>query len=61
MITAEASNQGVNMDEISDRRSNENPETIDINDNPFLSENSKNKLHKRLRDVAVDMARLGYI
>lgn len=29
--------------------------------NSFISDNSRNKFNKRLRDVVVDMVRLGYI
>lgn len=62
MITADA-NFGVNLDEFADQVNDykDGKTELDMKDNPFLSENSKNKLHKRLRDVAIDMVRLGYI
>lgn len=62
MITADPS-FGVNLDEFADQVSDykEGKVEMEMKDNPFLSENSKNKLHKRLRGVAIDMVRLGYV
>lgn len=62
MITADP-DFGVNLDEFADQVSDykDGKAELDMKDNPFLSEKSKMKLNKRLRGVAIDMVRLGYI
>lgn len=62
IILAERGHE-VNLDEFADQISsvqNGNAEMPDMKDNPFVSENSKKKLDSRLRDVVIDMERLGY-
>lgn len=65
IITADSGHE-VNLDAFSDRITdhfkNGNVEQLDMKDNPFLnaSESARNELNKRLRDVAIDMVRLGY-
>lgn len=48
----------IDLDEIANDL--ENSKNADIFDT-FISENSRNKFNKRMRDVVVDMVRLGYI
>lgn len=50
MITSE-SGSGLDLDDMGDGTNSDN----------FISEKSRNQLHKRLRDVIIDMARLEYI
>lgn len=57
MITAEKGN-AIDMDDIANNMTNnQNTDKFDF----FSSENSRIKFNKRLRNVAIDMARLGYI
>lgn len=57
MITTERGN-GLDLNQMADIM--ENPEFTDIF-NDFISENSRKKFNKRMRDVVVDIVRLGYI
>ena len=65
MITTEQGN-GLDLDELAVKfeKGKEN-NFEDSNEftafDSFISDNSRNKFNKRLRDVAVDMDRLGYI
>lgn len=34
---------------------------LDLEENPFVSNDSKSRFNERMRGVAIDMARLGYI
>lgn len=56
MMTADDGN-GINLDEIAENMKNGK----EIDNNLFISENSRSKFLTRLRDVVADMARLGYI
>lgn len=53
VITADEGN-GIDLDELSERTDLDEFEF-------FISENSRSKFNKRLRDVIVDMVQLGYI
>ena len=55
MITSETGS-GLDLDGMTDNSSGDG-----TNSDNFISEKSRNKLHKRLRDVIIDMARLEYI
>lgn len=55
IITAE---RGIAID--LDQIANDNLTHVDMFDT-FISENSRSKFNKRMRDVVVDMIRLGYI
>lgn len=56
MITSEVGS-GLDLDGMGDDASN-----VDgTNSDNFISVKSRNKLNKRLRDVVIDMDRLGYI
>ncbi|XP_055296577.1 uncharacterized protein LOC129565586 [Sitodiplosis mosellana] len=65
MITTDRGN-GLDLDELAvkfekNKENNfENKEDLDAF-NSFISDNSRNKFNKRLRDVVGDMARLGYV
>lgn len=56
MITNESGN-GMDLDELS----NQVEKGVEIDKNIFFTDNSQKLFHKRMRDVIVDMARLGYI
>lgn len=56
MLTTEQGN-GVNLDEIAEGVA----KGEQYDENVFISERSRSKFNKRLRDVVVDMARLEYI
>lgn len=56
MMTADGGN-AIDLDKISDDLKN----GAEMDAAVFISNNSKAKLHKRLRDVIVDMVRLEYI
>lgn len=62
IICAERGHE-VNLDEFADQINSfkDGSGMPDMKDNPFISNKTKNKLDKRLRDVAIDMERLGYI
>lgn len=64
MITTEQGN-GVDLDELATKfeKSKENIENSTDLDafESFFSENSRSKFNKRMRDVVVDMVRLGYV
>lgn len=63
IICAERGHE-VNLDEFADQINSfkdGNAELPDMKDNPFISGNTKAKLDKRLREVAIDIERLGYI
>lgn len=56
MVSADKGNV-VNMDEMFDELNNGG----EIDENIFISEAFRNRLHKRMRDVIIDMVRLNYI
>lgn len=56
MMTSESGNS-LDLDELAENLTNGK----EIEENIFVSDNSLNKFNKRLRDVAADMVRLGYI
>lgn len=56
MVSADKGNV-VNMDEMFDELNNGG----EIDSSVFISEASRNRLHKRMRDVIIDMVRLNYI
>lgn len=63
MITADRG-QELNLDEMSDKFSdykNGSTEMPELEENPFVSTDSKSRFNKRMRGVVIDMARLGYI
>lgn len=47
----------LNIDEIAENIEN----GVELDKNLFISKNSHNKFNERLRDVVIDMVRLGYI
>lgn len=47
----------INLDKISEDIMNDKP----TDENAFISEHSRVKMNKRLRDIAVDMVRLEYV
>lgn len=51
--------QGVDLDEATNN--SEHYKDTEISDPFFITESSRSKFKKRLRDVVVDMVRLGYI
>lgn len=64
MITTDRGN-GIDLDEMA-AKFEKSKETNFENDDlgvfdSFISDNSRNKFNKRLRDVVVDMVRLGYV
>ncbi|XP_031627328.1 uncharacterized protein LOC116343425 [Contarinia nasturtii] len=61
MITTDRGN-GLDLDELAEKFKDQPANNEDIDAfQAFISESSQNKFNKRLRDVVVDMDRLGYI
>lgn len=65
MITTEKGN-GLDLDELcvnfEKNKENNIKDSKELDAfNSFISENSRNKFNKRLRDVVIDMVRLGYV